>query len=260
MTKVVLLSFDVEEFDVPEEYGQQVPNDVKFAVSRNGLEPILQLLDDLNIRATFFTTANFALHHRSLMQTMAQTHEIASHGFFHSSFEVADLHESRRALAEIVGTPITGFRMARLQKVNDWDIEDAGYAYNSSVNPTYLPGRYNNFFQPRTAHYSNTLLNIPVSVTPLLRFPLFWLSFKHFPLPLYQLASHYTLQVDRYISLYFHPWEFTDISQFALPGYIKRRSGFPMLCRLKRYLTWLKCQAEFITYAEFSPQLRSKCL
>jgi peptidoglycan/xylan/chitin deacetylase (PgdA/CDA1 family) len=260
MTRVVLLSFDVEEFDVPEEYGQALPEAVKFAVSRNGLELLLQLLEELQIRATFFTTAHFALHHPALIQHIAQSHEIASHGFFHSAFEVADLAKSRTTLAAIAGTSITGFRMARLQKVNDWDIEAAGYVYNSSVNPTYLPGRYNNFFQPRTAHYTQTLLNIPVSVTPLIRFPLFWLSFKHLPLPLYQLASLWTLQTDHYLSLYFHPWEFTDISPFALPGYIKRHSGHEMLRRLRRYLTWLKSQAEFVPYSEFQPSLRSQCL
>ncbi|MDX2232375.1 MAG: polysaccharide deacetylase family protein [Leptolyngbyaceae cyanobacterium bins.349] len=256
MNKVVLLSFDVEEFDVPEEYGQTLPDEVKFAISRQGLDPILQLLDELGIRATFFTTANFALHQPALVRAIAQTHEVASHGFYHSSFEVADLHRSKATLESITQTPITGFRMARLQKINDWEIERAGYAYNSSVNPTYLPGRYNNFHQPRTAHYVNSLLNIPVSVTPWFRFPLFWLSFKHLPLSLYQFASDRTLQADQYLSLYFHPWEFVDISSFKLPGYIKRHSGQPMQHRLKRYLTWLKAQADFAPYAEFNPRLR----
>ena len=251
-----LLSFDLEEFDVPEEYGQPLTDAVKFTVSRDGLEPVLQLLEELQIRATFFTTANFALHYPAWVRTIAQTHEIASHGFYHSSFDVADLQKSKVVLEEIAQTPIVGFRMARLQKVDDGAIAAAGYAYNSSVNPTYLPGRYNNFFHPRTAHYSNHLLNIPVSVTPLIRFPLFWLSFKHLPLSLYQIASAITLQTDRYLSLYFHPWEFTDISRFQLPGYIKQPSGQPMVRRLKRYLTWLKPRAEFMTYAEFTPRSR----
>ncbi len=251
---VVLLSFDVEEFDVPEEYGQPLSDDLKFSVSRQGLLPVLDLLAELDIRATFFTTAYFALQHPDLIRAIAQTHEIASHGFYHSSFEVADLAKSKQTLAAIAHTPIMGFRMARLQKVNDQAIEEAGYAYNSSVNPTYLPGRYNNLAQPRTAHYSHSLLNIPVSVTPLIRFPLFWLSFKNMPLSLYQLATAYTLRVDHYLSLYFHPWEFADISAFTLPGYIKRHAGRPMLRRLKRHLTWLKPQADFITYAEFKPR------
>jgi hypothetical protein len=34
--------------------------------------------------------------------------------------------------------------MAGLQPVDDAEIEKAGYEYNSSMNPTYIPGRYNN--------------------------------------------------------------------------------------------------------------------
>ncbi len=262
MNKVVLLSFDVEEFDIPEEYGQILNDREKFRVSLKGLEPILHLLKRLNIRATFFTTAYFALHHQPLIRAIAQTHEIASHGFYHSSFEPADLATSKHTLEQITQAPITGFRMARLQKVNDHAIESAGYAYNSSMNPTYLPGRYNNFFTQRTAYYSQQLLHIPVSVTPLIRFPLFWLSFKNFPLPLYQLASLFTLQCDRYLSLYFHPWEFTDLSAYGLPSYVKRHSGKPMLLRLERYLTWLHSQADFITYADFRQFVypKSSCL
>jgi peptidoglycan/xylan/chitin deacetylase (PgdA/CDA1 family) len=251
MNKVVLLSFDVEEFDIPEEYGQTLDEAEKFRVSLQGLEPILQLLERLSIRATFFTTAHFALHHQPLIRAIAQTHEIASHGFYHSSFTPTDLATSKQTLESISQTPITGFRMARLQKISDRAIEKAGYDYNSSMNPTYLPGRYNNFCKNRTAYYSQHLLNIPVSVTPLLRFPLFWLSFKNLPLPLYQLASLLTLRCDRYLSVYFHPWEFTDLAAYRLPGYVKRHSGQPLLSRLERYLTWLHSQADFITYADF---------
>ncbi len=255
MTKLVLLSFDVEEFDAPQEYGQVLPATTQFETSLNGLQAILDLLKRLNIRATFFTTANFALQYPSLIRAIASHHEIASHGFYHSSFKVADLYKSRETLETIVQTPVIGFRMARLQKVDDRNIARAGYTYNSSVNPTYIPGRYNNFFTQRTAHYSHHLLNIPVSVTPLIRFPLFWLSFKNLPLPLYQVASWLTLKTDHYLSLYFHPWEFTDLSTFSLPGYMKRYSGQPMIQRLERYLVDLQSKASFITYAEFKHRM-----
>ncbi|PSB32455.1 polysaccharide deacetylase family protein [Stenomitos frigidus] len=251
MTKVVLLSFDLEEFDIPEEYGQLLEPAVKFAVSLKGLEALLPLLEQLQIRSTFFVTANFAKQHPHVVRSLAQTHEVASHGFYHDSFAVSDLRLSKDVLEGITHTAVTGFRMARLQAVSDRAIAAAGYVYNSSMNPTYLPGRYNNFWQKRTAFYSQQLLQIPVSVTPLIRFPLFWLSFKNLPLLVYKVASQLTLQCDRYLNLYFHPWEFIDITSFKLPGYVKRHSGNVMLLRLERYLTWLLPQAEFITFSEF---------
>ena len=254
MAKSILLSFDVEEFDVPLEYGEEIDLSTQFKVSLAGLRNVLSLLDNLQVQATFFTTANFAIEHPEITQKIAQKNEIASHGFYHSQFTTEDLSKSKRALETIIKTQVIGFRMARLQPVNDWDILEAGYRYNSSMNPTYLPGRYNNFFKPRTAYYSHQLLNIPTSVTPLIRFPLFWLSFKNFPLSIIKPASKITLEVDNYLNLYFHPWEFTTISRFRLPNYIKKLSGMPMLEKLEKYLVWLKRQGEFVTIKDWIRQ------
>lgn len=251
MGSVILLSFDVEEFDVPLEYGQSISEQTQFTVSYQGLEAVLALLAQLRIRATFFTTANFALQYPQLIAAIAQTHEIASHGFYHSSFEVADLAKSKQVLENITGQAVLGYRMARLQPVQDSDLAAAGYRYNSSLNPTYLPGRYNHLTKPRSPYFSDELLNIPVSVTPWIRFPLFWLSFKNLPLWLYQFACWVTLHCDRHLNLYFHPWEFANLHRYTLPGYIRRHSGKPMLRRLEQYLRWAKRQGQFITFAEF---------
>ncbi|MBR8838732.1 MAG: polysaccharide deacetylase family protein [Stigonema ocellatum SAG 48.90 = DSM 106950] len=251
MNPSVLLSFDLEEFDIPEEYGQEVDDALKLTISLKGLKSILSLLEQLNIRATFFVTAHFAFHNQTMIREIAKNHEIASHGFYHSEFRIEDLQKSRQFLEELIGNQVIGFRMPRLKEINDQEIIKAGYEYNSSINPTYIPGRYNNFWKPRTAYYSNNLLNIPVSVTPIIRFPLFWLSFKNFPLWFIKLSSQITLHHDNYINIYFHPWEFTDITSFRLPNYIKKSSGEPMISRLEKYLIWLKTQGEFICFYEF---------
>ncbi|MGV0026245.1 hypothetical protein ACFE35_14670 [Phormidesmis priestleyi ANT.L61.2] len=71
MNPLILLSFDLEEFDVPEEYGA-IDDTTKFKVSLQGLEPVLELLHRLNVKATFFVTANFAIHHPSKMLEIAK--------------------------------------------------------------------------------------------------------------------------------------------------------------------------------------------
>jgi len=251
MNKNILLSFDIEEFDIPEEYGQVIEDAVKYQVSFEGLKAIILLLNKLNIKATFFVTTNFALNHKLIIREIANNHEVASHGYYHSNFSLEDLKTSRQVLSQLTGKRIVGFRMPRLKEVDDREIETAGYEYNSSMNPTYLPGRYNNFFKTRTAYYSNNLLNIPVSVTPLIRFPLFWLSFKNLPLWFIKLASYVTIRSDSYLNIYFHPWEFNDIKKFNLPNYIKKRSGEEMIDRLEQYLIWLKTKGEFISLSEF---------
>ena len=64
----VTLGFDVEEFDFPLERGRGIDFGTQLAVSSEGLEFLLDLLARLELRATFYTTANFALHRTDLVR------------------------------------------------------------------------------------------------------------------------------------------------------------------------------------------------
>jgi hypothetical protein len=44
MNKSILLSFDIEEFDIPEEYGQPLEPEIKFEISNRGLSKIIALI------------------------------------------------------------------------------------------------------------------------------------------------------------------------------------------------------------------------
>jgi hypothetical protein len=85
---------------------------------------------------------------------------------------------------------------------------------------------------------------------------LFWLSFKNFPLFLIKLASKFTLNNDCYLSLYYHPWEFANLSKYLLPSYVKKLDGEAMLSRLETYLMWLKTQGKFIGFSEFYSEFK----
>ena len=85
----VLLTIDLEEFDIPLEFGQKIELDKQLSVSLEGLNRLLPLFKKHNITATFFTTAQWAMHHPDTMrQLVSEKHEIASHAFYHSSFEI----------------------------------------------------------------------------------------------------------------------------------------------------------------------------
>lgn len=256
MPRLILLSFDVEEFDTPLEYGRALSEEAQFEACRTGLDRILELLGRKGITATFFTTANYALHHAEQMRTLAARHEIASHGYYHSHLEDRHLLESRLVLEELTGRPILGFRRARMAATDNRLIAAAGYRYNSSENPTVIPGRYNHFFAARTPHLSGPLLNIPASVTPRVRFPLFWLSFKNFPLWWIRCVSKRVLEADGMLCLYFHPWEFIDLSSYGLPWYIRRIDGQRLLDRLAKFIDWLGPRGDFITFGDYDARWR----
>ncbi|HVZ26145.1 MAG TPA: polysaccharide deacetylase family protein [Sediminibacterium sp.] len=242
---VILLSFDVEEFDLPLEYGQLLAEEQQMAVGKAGLDAIRPILADPQVQTTLFTTAHFASQYPGTIQQLAERHEIASHTFFHNRFEEAHLLASRQVLEQISQQPVSGLRMPRMQPVSIRAVAAAGYQYDASIHPTWIPGRYNNRHLPRTIYREETTWRLPASVSPGLRIPLFWLSFKNFPFPLYQRIALQTLRRDGYLCLYFHPWEFVDIRHFGLPRYVAGPGPDILLSRMFRFLGELKKQAVF---------------
>jgi peptidoglycan/xylan/chitin deacetylase (PgdA/CDA1 family) len=255
LDQTVMLSFDIEEFDVPHEYGASIPFEEQIRISAAGTNFILDILREANIKATFFSTVTFAANAQQVIQRIvSEGHELASHGWFHSSFENKDLLASKEELTRISGREVKGFRMARMMEVDNEAIRNAGYVYNSSLNPVYLPGRYNNFRSPRTVFVEDGLVQLPASATPLLRIPLFWLSFHHLPLWFYKQACDRTMRRDGYLNIYFHPWEFTDLSDAALrlPWLIQKNSGADMVRRFQKLLKWMQVkQYSFTTLVAF---------
>ncbi len=241
---MILLSFDIEEFDMPFEYGKPINFEDQVRISYVGTQAILKILKNHDVKATFFCTANFANHAPELIRTIvAEGHEVASHGYFHSHFQVEDLARSKKSLEEITGKPVYGFRMARMMPVDEQEVFNAGYNYNSSLNPTWIPGRYNNFGKPRRMFFKKNILQVPASVSPMFRIPLFWLSFHNFPLAIYKFLCLFTHKVDKYLNIYFHPWEFTDLhdkKKLGLPGFVSKNSGQNMLDRMDSLISHFK--------------------
>lgn len=257
---LILLTFDVEEFDVPIEYGRPIAMQEQLRVGRVGFERVLDLLDQHPARpvATMFTTAVFAEAFPALMKRAASRHEIASHGYSHGPLMDGDLEKSRRILNEISGQEIRGFRRARMAPTGDDAIAKAGYRYNSSEHPTLLPGRYSNLRKPRNPYFSGDLLNIPVSVTPVLRVPMFWAAFKNFPLALVKRCAARTLSHDGAINFYWHPWEFADIEIYGLPRTLRAVQGQKLVERLGEFLTFLSTRGRFATFSEFDRRVRER--
>lgn len=250
--KFILLSFDVEEFDMPLEYQSPIEFEEQLRIGFHGLEKIKPIINTGKTPSTLFTTANYAMHFPDQIKALATQHEIASHTFYHSDFSDKHLLQSKQKLEEITATQVFGLRMPRMRKVDLNEVKKAGYHYDSSINPTWLPGRYNNLHLSRTYYYEEQLLRIPASVSPILRIPLFWLSFKNFPYFFFKAMAIQTLKKDGYLCLYFHPWEFVDISHTGLPAYTRKGCKVVLLNKLQQLIHDFSKEGEFITMHQFT--------
>lgn len=268
---MILLSFDTEEFDVPREHG------VEYDTLRDGMEvsiygtnKILDILKNEEIRATFFCTANFAEHAPEvIMRIIKEGHEVAAHGCDHWVPKKDDVSNSKRRIEAVLTSigysnyKIKGYRQPRMFPVSDEMLHKEGYIYNSSLNPAFVPGRYMHLSEPRTPFwiYKSTaesigMIQIPASVTPYFRFPLFWLAMHTLPMWLYKVWCRWTWKHDGQFVTYFHPWEFYTLKEhpeFKLPFIIKNNSGDTLVQRLGELIRMFKKEkAKFITYSEFT--------
>ena len=88
---------------------------------------------------------------------------------------------------------------------------------------------------PRIPFRLGGLVQMPASVTPVVRFPLFWLSLHHLPQWLYRALVRRVVNHDGLLVTYFHPWEFSEDTvspQYRLPFVVRRHCGQPMVNRL----------------------------
>lgn len=253
---MILLSFDTEEFDVPREHGVNFTLQQGMDVSVVGTNRILDCLKDNGVKATFFCTGNFAQHAPAVMKRIvSEGHEVACHGVDHWRPQATDVEQSKRIVESATNETVNGYRQPRMFPVSDDEIKRMGYKYNSSLNPAFIPGRYMHLTCPRTYFMRDGVMQIPASVTPTLRFPLFWLSLHNLPEAIYHALVRRVVRHDGYFVTYFHPWEFYELKQhpeFRMPFYIKNHSGEQMVQRLDRLIKMLKQNGyPFITFSEF---------
>jgi len=139
----------------------------------------------MRIKATFFTEGLLAWLVPELVAEVAKEgHEIACHSYCHYplvwlSIDEArkEVHRATRALEEVLGSPPLGFRAPRFmvnQKILQM-LENEGFTYDSSIVPSWLPGRYMKLRTSRFPFFptqEGRLIELPVSVINVLRLPL----------------------------------------------------------------------------------------
>ena len=245
MSRRVALSFDFEECDLPRESGVDFPIEEGMKVSVEGANALLDLLERQEVRGTFFCTLNFAERAPDVMRRLIDGgHEIAAHGVDHFHQMPQDPFRCKEGLERLYGISVSGYRQPRMFPVDDAALAKAGYRYNSSLNPAFIPGRYMHLSEPRTIFVKDGLTQIPASVTPWIRFPLFWLALHLLPEWLYRVLVRRTLAHDGYFVTYFHPWEFSSLStraaELKVPRLVRINLGQQMLGRLDRLVAALK--------------------
>lgn len=247
MQNPFLLTFDLEEFDLPHEFGVDIDKKKVFSTSYDGCKAVLKILDAHDIKSTFFVTTIFAKRYPAFVKKLVKGgHEIALHGYLHSNDiplnnrrESLDyLKKAKRELRQVTRTKIVGFRHPKLKRPPFDMLRKLGFQYDSSIHPTYIPGRYNNFLHNTNYHNVDGVTEVPISVTPLSRTPFSWLWFRNFGVNYAKFCTLLASRSNSFINLYFHPWEFIDLDEYDIPFPIKRNTGERMEHMMREYVDW----------------------
>ena len=102
---------------------------------------------------------------------------------------------------------------------------------------------------------------MPVCALPVIRFPLFWLSFKNLPLFLYLPMAKTAMSATGFFNMYSHPWEYHERAaepQWKIPRYIVRHAGEAQCSRLRRLIASLGRSGTFGTFGAYLDRLQTK--
>jgi polysaccharide deacetylase family protein (PEP-CTERM system associated) len=214
-------------------------------VDRNVRE-ILDLFDEANAAATFFTLGWVAQQHGSLLREIVRRgHEVASHGWDHQRvFRMnragfaADIARARAVIEDACGVRVAGYRAPSfsIDRRTPWafnELAEQGYTYSSSVAPV-RHDHYGWAEAPRFAFRPlawDSLVEIPVTTALFAGRRLAAGGGGFFRVLPYAFSRWAIRQVNRREErpavFYFHPWEID-------PGQ-PRVAGAPLKSRLRHY-------------------------
>jgi polysaccharide deacetylase family protein (PEP-CTERM system associated) len=189
---------------------------------RNTLKT-LDLLDELNTKATFFVLGWIAEQNPKLIrEIVSRGHEVASRGFYHRSLHNLtneefreDLRKTNNALEDACGQKIIGYRSA--EKLNfekdSWIFEvlaEEGFVYDASFLPVKKDEKLKRF--AHQIHTTDKIIwefpystrNIGLGLLPIAGGN----YFRQIPYTLMRnLVQDWTNRYDKPFVMYFHVWE-----------------------------------------------------
>ncbi len=244
------MTIDVEDYFQVSAFASHISRDSwdtqPCRVERN-IDLILSLLDERQIKATFFTLGWIAKRYPEMTTRIVKNgHELASHGWGHQ--RVTDLDEnqfrddvtrSKKLLEDIGGQAVLGYRAPSfsINEQNMWALDtlaEVGYRYSSSIYPVRhdhygMPDAPRFAHQPRKTH---DLLELPITTVPMFGRNMPAGGGGYFRFWPYQFSKWFLQRLNqtehRSAIFYFHPWE-VDADQ-------PRQTGIGFKTRFRHYL------------------------
>ena len=251
------LSIDVEDYFQVSAFESYIAKDQWDSIPHrveNNTHKILDILDEKQVKATFFTLGWIAERYPGIVnRIVADGHELACHGYEHirvteqtpDQFR-SDVYKAKNILEQLSGNKIKGYRAASysINASNLWALivlQELDFKYSSSIYPVKhdlygMPDAPRFMFEPIS---NKDFKEIPITT---IRFGnKNWPCggggfFRFYPYTLSKFALMYVNnQEHQSVIFYFHPWEL-DPNQ-------PRQNSLSLKTRTRHYLNLEKMEA-----------------
>ncbi len=220
----------------------------------NNTHKILDILEDRQIKATFFTLGWVAERYPSIVKRIvAEGHELACHGYEHirvteqtpDQFR-SDVYKAKNILEQQSGKEIKGYRAASysIGASNLWALnvlQEMGFKYSSSIYPV----KHDLYGMPEAPRFMfEPLQNLDFKEIPITTVRMGTKNwpcggggfFRFYPYALSKWALNRVNQQEQKPAIfYFHPWEI-DPNQ-------PRQNGLSLKTKTRHYLNLHKMEA-----------------
>ena len=199
----------------------------------NGIENILSILDNCNVKATFFVLGWIAEKYPDIIKKISKNgYQIGSHSHLHQlAYDQSykefknDTEKSIKTLEDITGVKVDCYRAPgfSIKENNKWAFEvlyEMGIRYDSSIFPAKrshggMPKL--NVVKPFLLTYNGSIIKeFPINPISVFGKSIIFSGGGYFRLFPYKLIKKFSLDSE-YIMTYFHPRDF-DINQPLLKG------------------------------------------
>jgi len=166
------------------------------------LEEYIDLLDSLDLPLSVFVVGQTLEERPDAIERLREGLDVEFHlpSYSPDLSGTADLEREVRkgksAFESFFGRQPEGYRstQGRIEQSDLQLLEKEGFAFDSSVFPTYRPGVYNNLDSPIEPYRAGGLYEIPVGVVPRLRIPLSQAYVKAIERPFLSMLQRVQLQ------------------------------------------------------------------
>ena len=218
---------------------------------------LLSMLDDNNVKATFFVLGMLSNSRPDLLKKIAnEGHEIALHGMNHDSLfkltakqVVQDISDSKKLVSDITGQKILGYRAPSFsilkENLHILDIlHDLEFTYDSSIMPVQMPryGIYN--FNTEDQLYSlpggGEIVELPLTVKKFgwRKWPVAGGGYiRLMPMPVLRNLYSNFFKNNTDCMIYMHPYEF-DTEKLDIADNLKNHENISAIKTLYLNFRW----------------------